>query len=550
TTAKILAANVTNTKIASGIDAAKLADGSVSNTELQYINSLTSNAQTQITANATSASTNATNIANIATDATNIATDITALKTLADGKIYLGNGSNVATEVKMSGDVTMTNAGVTTIANNAVTTAKILAANVTNTKIASGIDAAKLANGSVSNTELQYIGTLTSDAQDQIDDLSTSLSSKANLASPTFTGTVTSNNFLANQDISSGRDIIAGQDIIANQNIHAIGNIDAVVVYATSFVGNGSQLTGINAGGAFSTTNNVTSNSGGTLATDDFVFGSTSLSNITGTADDSRFFFDKSKGAFRAGAVTDDRWDHLAVGNYSVAMGYEAEANGASSFAFGEQTAAVGNNSVAGGLSALAVNDASVAIGSHVKANTIGEVVLGRYNRPANISNVWSDNDPLFTLGNGSSSSSTNNAFQVLKNGNVTATGDITAVSFLTSSDRRLKENIKGTKYGLDEVLKLEPVDYNFKSNGLEQIGFIAQDVKTLIPEVVTGKEGDIQKGETLGIAYSSLIPVLTKAIQEQQALIARLEQMLLDSLKKQEAIEKELIEIRASLKY
>ena len=98
-------------------------------------------------------------------------------------------------------------------------------------------------------------------------------------------------------------------------------------------------------------------------------------------------------------------------------------------------------------------------------------------------------------------------------------------------------------------MLKLEPVDYNFKSNGLVQIGFIAQDVKTLIPEVVTGKEGDIQKGETLGIAYSSLIPVLTKAIQEQQVLISRLEQMLLDSLKNQEAIEKELIEIRSSIK-
>jgi hypothetical protein len=39
---------VTNSKLATGIDAAKLADGSVSNTEFQYINSLTSNAQTQI----------------------------------------------------------------------------------------------------------------------------------------------------------------------------------------------------------------------------------------------------------------------------------------------------------------------------------------------------------------------------------------------------------------------------------------------------------------------------------------------------------------------
>jgi hypothetical protein len=39
---------VTNVKVATGIDAAKLADGSVSNAELQFINSVTSNVQTQI----------------------------------------------------------------------------------------------------------------------------------------------------------------------------------------------------------------------------------------------------------------------------------------------------------------------------------------------------------------------------------------------------------------------------------------------------------------------------------------------------------------------
>ncbi len=41
---------VTNTKLAAGIDATKLADGTVTSAELQYINSLVSNAQTQITA--------------------------------------------------------------------------------------------------------------------------------------------------------------------------------------------------------------------------------------------------------------------------------------------------------------------------------------------------------------------------------------------------------------------------------------------------------------------------------------------------------------------
>lgn len=87
---------------------------------------------------------------------------------LADGKIYIGDINGGAQEVTMSGDVIIDNAGATTIANDAVTTTKILDANVTDSKIATGVDAAKLADGSVSNIELQYINSLTSDAQTQI----------------------------------------------------------------------------------------------------------------------------------------------------------------------------------------------------------------------------------------------------------------------------------------------------------------------------------------------------------------------------------------------
>ena len=93
-------------------------------------------------------------------------------------------------------------------------------------------------------------------------------------------------------------------------------------------------------------------------------------------------------------------------------------------------------------------------------------------------------------------------------------------VAFSSSSDRRLKKDIVNTRYGLNTVLDLRPVDYQMKSNSLEQIGFIAQELRPIVPEAVTGIEGDLAKGETLAVAYTTLIPVLTKAIQEQQALI------------------------------
>ena len=55
--------------------------------------------------------------------------------TLANGTIFVGNVTNQATSVALSGDVTITNTGAATIANNAVTTQKIANANVTNAKL-------------------------------------------------------------------------------------------------------------------------------------------------------------------------------------------------------------------------------------------------------------------------------------------------------------------------------------------------------------------------------------------------------------------------------
>jgi hypothetical protein len=105
-----------------------------------------------------------------------------------------------------------------------------------------------------------------------------------------------------------------------------------------------------------------------------------------------------------------------------------------------------------------------------------------------------------------------------LGNGSVTVIEG--AVSFTAVSDSRIKKNIVNSTYGLATVLQLRPVEYNLNSNDLKQVGFIAQEVQKLVPEVVTGKEGDLSKGEILGITYSNLVPVLTKAIQEQQKQI------------------------------
>jgi endosialidase-like protein/trimeric autotransporter adhesin len=98
----------------------------------------------------------------------------------------------------------------------------------------------------------------------------------------------------------------------------------------------------------------------------------------------------------------------------------------------------------------------------------------------------------------------------------------------INTSDQREKNNINEIKYGLDEVMRLRPVSFSwneFPEYGTK-LGLIAQEVKPVLSEVVADKEWieDENSGEkrqieaeSLGIYYSDLIPVLIKAIQEQQ---------------------------------
>ncbi|RVU26897.1 hypothetical protein EOJ36_02565 [Sandaracinomonas limnophila] len=91
-----------------------------------------------------------------------------AINTLADGKIYLGNASNVATEVTPSGDVTMTNAGVTAIGSGKVLTSMLAADAVTSAKIKDGeivvgdladnaIETAKVKDANITYAKIQNV---------------------------------------------------------------------------------------------------------------------------------------------------------------------------------------------------------------------------------------------------------------------------------------------------------------------------------------------------------------------------------------------------------
>jgi hypothetical protein len=99
-------------------------------------------------------------------------------------------------------------------------------------------------------------------------------------------------------------------------------------------------------------------------------------------------------------------------------------------------------------------------------------------------------------------------------------------------SDRRIKKNIVDLSYGLNSILALQPREFDYINNDQHDIGFIAQELKEVIPEAVSGEEipyaaEDTQQErakKTMGITKDVLIPVLVKAIQELNARIETLE--------------------------
>jgi hypothetical protein len=99
------------------------------------------------------------------------------------------------------------------------------------------------------------------------------------------------------------------------------------------------------------------------------------------------------------------------------------------------------------------------------------------------------------------------------------ATGVYTA-----TSDINKKKDIEVSTLGLNEILQLIPKTYRFKTQSNEEkksIGFIAQDVKDVIPYAY--QESKSEDETFIGLQYDSFIPVLVKAIQEQQAQIEEL---------------------------
>lgn len=281
-----------------------------------------------------------------------------------------------------------------------------------------------------------------------------------------------------------------------------------------------------------------------------------------------RLMWYPAKAAFRAGHVLSTQWDEANVGAYSVAMGYSTVASGLASTATGFSTSAIGDYSVAMGRNAFAsglyatalgynnqasgdhaaaigpgafaTGDYATAIGNDTEASgnyalamgydteasgnyatamgrfttaqAYGSLVLGRYNVLAGDAAAWVSTDPVLVVGNGFSTTFRDNAFTLLKNGNLTIAGTLTE-----NSDRRLKRDLQPLSDVVSALGRLQPVRYRFREGTNrpegEHIGLVAQEVEAEFPELVqAGADG------YLSVSYTKFVAVLVQALNEQQA--------------------------------
>jgi hypothetical protein len=279
----------------------------------------------------------------------------------------------------------------------------------------------------------------------------------------------------------------------------------------------------------------------------------------------------------------------------ATAMGYGTNASGIGSTAMGLSTAASGTGSTSMGSSTAASGYFSTALGFNTTAQCYASLVLGRYNLNAGLSDEWNFWDPVFVIGNGSSTDARSNAMTVYKNGiadfgwfinlNKTSTGEALRVSDAqaiwydgtyfswgyggtynvfadkvsigtvanpgsyslyvsgnaystgswSGSDIRWKKNLEPLQNVLPELLNLRGVRYNWRTDEYSEMNFEKGVQIGLVAQEVEKVFPDLVRTDDKGykaVSYDKLSVILLEGIKEQQKQIES-QQERIDRLEK-----------------
>jgi hypothetical protein len=95
-------------------------------------------------------------------------------------------------------------------------------------------------------------------------------------------------------------------------------------------------------------------------------------------------------------------------------------------------------------------------------------------------------------------------------------TGETTVSCLIETSAERYKSNIQPLGSQLSNIMQLQPVEFDWKTNKKHDMGFVADSVENIYPNLVSKNE----YGEVEGMNYSKMVSVLVKTIQEQQTIL------------------------------
>ena len=94
--------------------------------------------------------------------------------------------------------------------------------------------------------------------------------------------------------------------------------------------------------------------------------------------------------------------------------------------------------------------------------------------------------------------------------GYLLVTGVTTSFDFNSTSDIRLKTNIKKIENPIEKILQINGVTFNWKKDNRLSVGVIAQEIESVFPELVNGEDPKT-------VNYNGLIGLLIECIKEQQ---------------------------------
>ena len=280
---------------------------------------------------------------------------------------------------------------------------------------------------------------------------------------------------LTGAGISSVSSVSVGTAVtIGTYGIHVTG-----VVTATSFVGNGADLTGVG-----STDNIQTSTDSRFLAN----------VNITGVTTSSGGFVGALTGNVTGTASTATLANTATVA--TNAQGLTGTPSISVNVLTGASANFSGNVSIAGTLTYDDVESIeSLGIGTFRSGINIGSL--------AGIAATLSPNGDAKFVG-------------VITALGMLATGVVTATDFNATSDTTVKENIEVIQNSLDSIVRIDGVTFRWKDSQRESAGVTAQNVENILPHLVNG-------GDLKSVNYNGLIGYLIEAIKSQQSQIQEL---------------------------